>query len=143
MSSNKLSKKFIEGLEKYNLTYEEIIKNNWKYCGGDTGRHYNYFKLCFPKKKLPTTIFECVCGHKISENCFITNEDNNKFLTLGNCCIKKFIPNSTRTCGNCGIAHKNRKVNRCSDCRYIGICRCCDAEIKPSYKICFKCYKNK
>ena len=38
-----LTKKFIEGLKKYNLTYNDIVNSGWKYCGGDTGPHKNSF----------------------------------------------------------------------------------------------------
>jgi hypothetical protein len=39
-----LTEKFLKGLEEYNLTYEQIIREGWRYCGGDTDRHRNYFK---------------------------------------------------------------------------------------------------
>jgi hypothetical protein len=42
-----LTNKFIKGLESYGLTYDEIKNSNWKYCGGRTGRHLKYFKLCY------------------------------------------------------------------------------------------------
>ena len=40
-----LTDKFIKGLRAYRLTYDEI--KNWKYCGGNTGRHLNYYNLIF------------------------------------------------------------------------------------------------
>ena len=46
IASLKLTDKFIKGLKKYDLTYEEIKNSNWKYCGGNQGSHLNYFKLC-------------------------------------------------------------------------------------------------
>ena len=45
IASLELTNKFITGLENYGLTYHEIKNMNWKYCGGITGRHLNYFKL--------------------------------------------------------------------------------------------------
>ena len=79
----------------------------------------------------------CVCGHKIKENCYITKDDS--LLVLGNCCIKKFLPNSGRTCENCDKPHRNRKVNRCNSCR-IGVCDDCNTKCNPDYKTCYNCY---
>jgi hypothetical protein len=126
--SIELTKKFIEGLKNYNLTYLDIVNNNFHYCGGNNERHLNYYKLCFNNKELPEKIDKCICGHKISENCYIT--DGKIILTLGNCCIKKFLPKdkSGRTCEKCGKSHKNRKVNLCNNCKngygkiYINVC---------------------
>ena len=91
--SIELTKKFIKGLKNYGLTYDEIKNSNWKYCGGNTGRHLKYFKLCCKNDDLPDKVDECVCGHHINENCYIT--DGERILVLGNCCIKKFIPKNT------------------------------------------------
>jgi len=114
--SLELTEKFIKGLQKYKLTYDEIKNSNWKYCGGRTGSHLNYFKLCHKGLELPTIQNHCVCGHSIKENCYITNDE--QILVLGNCCIKKFVVKSSRTCEKCGGAHKNRTVNKCNNCRY-------------------------
>jgi hypothetical protein len=135
-ATKELTKRFIKGLESYGLTYEEIKSNNWKYCGGNEGRHLNYFKLCYKKSELPEHDNECVCGHHIVENCYIT--DGKELLILGNCCIKKFIPKNTRTCEKCEKPHKNRIVNRCNDCR-TGICDKCNKECSCFYKKCYKC----
>ena len=134
--SLELTNKFIKGLENYGLTYGEIKNSNWKYCGGRIGRHLNYFKLCCKNDDLPDKVNECVCGHRIEENCYIT--DGEQILVLGNCCIKKFIPKSSRTCEKCGEPHKNRVVNRCNNCRK-GVCDECDKECEESYKKCYKC----
>lgn len=138
-ASLELTTKFIEGLKKYDLTYDEITNSNWKYCGGRNGHHLNYFKLCFKHDKLPEIETNCVCGHHIEENCYIT--DGKEILVLGNCCIKKFIPKSSRTCENCGEPHKNRIVNRCNDCRK-GICDVCDKTCDSKYKKCYNCAFN-
>jgi len=118
-----LTKRFKDGLINYNLSYEEILENNWKYCGGTNGRHYNYYRLLFNDAPFPDKTTKCICGHKIKENCYIT--DSTRILTLGNCCIKKFIEKNTRTCEKCGNQHKNRVVNRCNQCR-IGHCDKCN-----------------
>jgi hypothetical protein len=131
-----LTNKFINGLKNYDLTYDDILNNNWKYCGGRNGRHLNYFKLSCKNDNLPDYVNKCVCGHFIEENCFITN--GNQILVLGNCCIQKFIPKSSRTCENCGEPHKNRIVNRCNYCR-IGICDICNKKCNKLYKKCYHC----
>ena len=137
MASKELTEKFINGLKNYNLSFDDI--GNWAYCGGTSGRHKNYFNLRFPNKEIPSWTNKCVCGHTITENCYITNEE--RFLVLGNCCIKKFIPASTRTCENqnCRKPHKNRIVNRCNECR-IGVCDKCNRGCSEQYKTCASCH---
>jgi hypothetical protein len=134
--SSDLTKKFIEGLENYGLTYEEIENSKWKYCGGNKGRHLKYYKLCYPTGDLPQQTNECICGHHIDENCYITDEES--LLILGNCCIKKFIKKSSRSCDDCGNPHKNRKINKCNNCR-MGICEKCGIRCDYRYKKCYKC----
>ena len=111
-----LTKAFIKGLKDYNLKMEDIVDDKWKYCGGRRGCHLNYFKIACPGKMLPAIVDHCICGHFIIENCYIT--DGATIIPLGNCCIKKFIPKSTRTCGTCQKPHKNRKDNLCKSCRW-------------------------
>ncbi len=141
-----LSEKFIKGLEDYNLTQLDIITQNFKYCGGNMGSHYNYFKICF-KSELkqnpswcPAEKEICICGHKITENCYIIN-DSKRILTLGSCCIKRFIPKSSRTCEICGEPHRNRIINKCNDCR-VGFCDKCNKECNKKYKLCWDCFTN-
>lgn len=130
-----LTQKFIKGLKQHNLSLD--MMNNWKYCGGNEGRHLNYYRIFFPgKDTLPASTDECICGHPIVENCYITNGE--RILVLGNCCIKKFIPKSSRTCQKCGEPHKNRIVNRCNDCR-VGVCDICNKQCNPKYKKCYNC----
>jgi len=112
-----LTERFLRGLADYNLTVEEIRSGKWRYCGGNQGRHYRYFKNFFNNVELPEQEYNCVCGHHIQENCYITNDED--LLVLGNCCIKRFLPNETscRTCQICKKPHKNRKDNLCHNCR--------------------------
>lgn len=131
-----LTEKFIKGLDDFGLTIDEI-KNNWKYCGGNKGRHLNYFKLCCKNEEIPEIVNKCVCGHDIQENCYITNDIS--ILILGNCCIKKFIPKSSRTCETCNKPHKNRKINKCNDCRR-NRCEICRKECDYKYKRCYGCF---
>lgn len=113
-----LTERFIEGLEKHNLTLEEIQSGDWKYCGGNgEQRHKNYFKLIFENDDYPDPDDHCICGHYIVENCYIYKHNIDDILILGNCCIKKFVPKSGRTCSICDKPHKNRKDNLCNNCR--------------------------
>ena len=34
----------------------------------------------------------CICGHRIDENCYILNKQTKEILVSGNCCIEKFLP---------------------------------------------------
>jgi hypothetical protein len=126
-------KRFIEGLKKEGFEYDDI-KDNYKYIGGDTGSHLNYFKHFnidnIAKKN------KCICGHGIIENCYISNGTN--VIVVGNCCIKKFVPKCNRTCERCGNDHKSIKTNICKECK--------EAEKKRIYientKECILCTKR-
>jgi hypothetical protein len=148
--------RFTNGLKQYNLTQEELI--NWKYCGGNTGSHLNYFRLCFgDKEPLPEHTNKCICGHPITENCYIENGE--ELIVLGSCCVKRFIT-KRRTCGICNEPHKNIKINRCNDCRVKcdkcrkeykhgkfslcsdcrkGTCDICSKKCNPNYNTCYTC----
>jgi hypothetical protein len=110
-----LSKRFLNGLKQYNINLE-TLKKKWKYCGGNTGRHYEYFLIACKDEILPDDANKCLCGHKIKENCFIT--DGYYIITLGNCCVKKFLKFNGRSCAICENPHRNRKTNKCNQCRY-------------------------
>jgi len=114
-TSNKLSKRFLSGLSKYELEYDDFCKN-WYYIGGSTGSHLKYFKLRCPNDELPEIKTNCICGHRIKTNCFVSNGEY--VLSLGNCCIFRFVPKHYRTCEICFERHRNRKDNKCNACRY-------------------------
>jgi|TARA_R100000773_G_scaffold31701_3_gene27077 uracil-DNA glycosylase len=111
-----ISKRFENGLKRFNITPEEL-KKDWKYCGGDRGRHLNYYKVVCPDEEEPPHEDRCICGHRIKENCYIT--DGKFILNLGNCCVKRFLQKTTRSCEVCGSPHRNRKDNRCRKCRRV------------------------
>ena len=140
MPSERLTRQFIKGLEMYNITIEDISSGEWVYCGGDTGRHLNYTRIYFHDQEYSFDKDDkCVCGHAITENCYITKGTD--VLILGNCCIKKFLPKNSqgRRCDKCDKGHRNRKVNRCNECR-IGHCDVCYAHLnKEWYKTCWDC----
>ena len=119
-ASRILNKRFMKGLEEYGLTLEDIEKSGWKYCGGKSRHHRNYFKLIYGKDaEYPTHSTRCVCGHFIEENCYITNGE--EILILGNVCIKKFLNSDKagRTCEKCDAPHQNSKDNFCNKCRVL------------------------
>ena len=134
--STELRRKFVEGLAEYGLTYEDV-KQNWKYAGGDSRHHENYYDMAFSHLEQPDHTDRCVCEHLIRENCYIT--DGTDMIVVGNCCIKKFINKAGRTCDECGEPHKNRIVNRCNNCRQ-GCCDSCGISSGTIYKKCYKCH---
>ena len=73
--------------------------------------------------------------------------DDKVILTLGNCCIKKFLSKekSGRTCEKCGLPHKNRIFNMCNFCKN-NYCKECGNEKNKKYikyKLCYDCYCEK
>ncbi len=147
--SDTFNKRFLNGFKKkYNLTMKDIIEQDYKYAGGtkdaNNPHHYRYWKLMIAQKphlKMPTHECYCVCDHIIENNCFIINKYDN-IIILGNCCIKRFIPKSGRTCGKCGEPHRNRKFNLCNDCKIYACNMCGGDKEKEYYKYCNKCYNN-
>ena len=151
-----LSKKFWKGLEeKHGLTYEDIIKEGWSYAGGDSNSHYNYFLLITRWINLmqPPHLERCVCNQKIRYNCYIVNRVKTKIIVIGSCCINSFMPDGKkgRTCDICEKPHRNRKVNKCNDCKHK--CSRCKTYITSCYgydkcygcmyiKECIKCKKE-
>ena len=130
---------FIKG-----LNYEDV-KCTYKYSGGSNGdkRHENYFFKCMPTASVPELVEECLCGHAIKENCYITKDfDISTLLILGNCCIKKFIDKSTRTCEICYKPHRNRSHNFCNDCKkeYLKCVGCKKyKKMRKDDRVCYEC----
>jgi hypothetical protein len=121
--NNRYYKQFISYLE---ACTGDINVVNYRYAGGDTGRHANYWRtMGRTKAEMPPHKNICACGHEIDENCFIEHKSSGKLIVLGNCCIKRYIPDSGRTCERCGDPHKNRKDNRCNSCRLFYKCDLC------------------
>ena len=96
---------FEKGLIEYGLSFEDI--KNWEYCGGNENAYFNDFVKMFGHMAYPECEVNCVCGHKIVTNCYITNKDftptkkmkkiqyQNKeipILIVGSCCVKQ-LPN--------------------------------------------------
>jgi hypothetical protein len=142
---SKFQKRVLENLKKYGINDLEEFKK-FKYCGGDRSRHLNYWKLVMGATELPQHEDECVCGTAIVENCYITRDgiDCVELLILGNCCIKKFMPSGKigRTCEDCGARHKNRKINKCNQCKR-GICLKCFCNFESDNENRTYCYTCK
>jgi len=140
MEESDLYKRFLIGLKDiYDLSFNDI--KSWEYAGNnDSGKIYYYLR--FPKsKKLPEYEDKCICGHPIIKNCYIT--DGRRILVLGSCCVEKFMPNGIkRRCSECHQPHRNRKINKCNECR-IGYCDICNTTIDPFYKTCYWCKVKK
>ena len=121
--------RFNTGLQKYNLTYEQLIDECWTYYGGDYGSHIQYFTTLSSlrnkqgQKKKPPLIIpnvnNCVCGTKILRKCYIKSPQNDDILVIGSCCIKRFLPKhkQNRTCQDCAKPHRSIKDNLCKRCR--------------------------
>lgn len=116
-----MSKRFVEGLKNYDLTKEEI--QDWYYVGGGhTNNPYRNMILnqkylrYYPKAKIPPLTDECVCGHRIQENAFISN--GKQLLILGSCCVKRFTEKGTKqVCKGCKQLWKGKSVY-CKKCKY-------------------------
>tara|TARA_B100001093_G_C26241583_1_gene764636 strand:+ start:58 stop:456 length:399 start_codon:yes stop_codon:yes gene_type:complete len=122
--NEKLSKRFITGLDRLNLSYKDL-KKNWYYMGGECGNHLTYFRTYYGDEELPEHSDYCICGHKIKNNCFIT--DGDYVLSIGESCVNKFVPKLNKICEGCGSSHRNRKDNKCKKCRnqFTRVCKSC------------------
>ena len=152
--SNLDIKRFKEGLmDQYGLTLEELTEK-YTYCGGDGGNyehspHYNYWVMLFGYGVWPYKEKFCVCGVRIVENCFVVDKTKTNFVHMGNCCIKRFMPEnkSGRTCEICEEPHKNRKDNLCHDCREThkrcGTCKEYFEFDNKKHEYCDECYEKK
>lgn len=117
-------KKFLEALKQASIVPHEIYyKDQWKYAGGEMGRHCLKLKSALGKGfwHFVDTIKRkdrCICTHWIVENCYIQSILTGRILIVGNCCIKKFLKiDTTKRCQNCAEPHSNRLDNFCFDCR--------------------------
>lgn len=154
--SNQHFERFKKGLRDwYGIEYEELIEK-YSYCGGDGDngqkqdkRHLNYWLMLFGLRPFPCKETECVCGVTIKENCFVVDETETNFIHMGNCCIKKFMPEnkSGRTCEICQEPHKNRKYNLCNDCKTTNKkCKTCNEYFEfdnKKHELCDECYDEK
>jgi hypothetical protein len=142
MASIKLHQSFLAGLEERGITLEEF--KEYKYAGGNKGSHYNYYLMNGLLDSEPETSNVCVCSHRIIENCYLVN-DIKDVLIIGNCCIKRFVPeeNQGRRCEKCNEKHQNRKDNYCHSCRDLCKNEGCSNTKKGKYNQCSECIERK
>ena len=132
---------------------DESGLDDYKYVGGNRNHHLNYFNLVYKnERELPAHSQFCRCGHKITENCYIADKQDNIYV-IGNCCIKKFMKHSKRSCEKCQKPHKNRRDNFCNSCRaeneeesfptitYENHCEEC-GEMCGKFKKCLECFHH-
>ena len=100
----------------------ETLMEDYKYAGGDDAngsnpRHLHYYNLARPNEPTPEHVDNCeICSHDIIENCYIEHKLRGDIMVVGNCCIKRFVEDSGRTCRDCGAEHRNRTHNLCKAC---------------------------
>lgn len=125
----------------YDLTLEELNRN-YEYVGGlwpsrdpfkKPDKHSKIFYEKFGNKSSLEVLrnsnspdfvkkgflSKCCCNHPIKQNCYLYNEEENKFVILGNCCIKKYVGGLNCYCINCKeIVNINNKknFNYCNEC---------------------------
>jgi len=111
--------RFKEGLRRW--TGDDDVAN-YRYYGGDQGRHLSYFVNTLHRRPtdMPDRRAFCVCGIKIMEQCFLEHEPSKELVVVGNCCIRRYVPKAGRTCDCCGEGHRNRRDNLCHACRAAG-----------------------
>ena len=112
-------------LEKYNKTPNDLKNEGYHYICSD--RNPDKFKLIFGNRQLPGKKFECLCEHKIDENCYIinNNDEYDSIIIVGNVCKNKYMDHICKKllCEKCKKEHTNRSFNLCNVC------------IKPKMKI--------
>lgn len=95
--------------------------NEWSFVGGDCAFRRMKFKTLYPDKQIPEHVDECICGHKIKENCYIRNTITDNLIIIGDSCLQLFINNNgttkTTNCISCGKKHNNRSDSWCNICR--------------------------
>nr|QBK91274.1 MAG: hypothetical protein LCPAC202_02480 [Pithovirus LCPAC202] len=114
---NKYHRKFMEKLIANSTTNFPL--KEWKYVGGNSGRHSRWYQNLYPDCAFPSSKNSCICSHPIIENCYIQNNNTNLILVVGNCCIKRFLPleSQGRACPKCQEPHRNRNDPWCDSCR--------------------------
>jgi hypothetical protein len=130
--------KFINGLIKLGYDSYDII-NNWIFLC-DNGKKFEKKKWdCITNgAKIPKYSNNCICGHYIKKQCYISNREKNKFLIVGSCCRKQFMScDSLSICLNCALEPREKKCDYCFDCKLI-MCSC-GKKKKMGYKLCYQC----
>jgi hypothetical protein len=94
--------------------FRNLELDNYCYAGGDSGHHSSYLATQrITVDRIPPKKDRCLCGHPISENCYIKHIPTQRLIVVGNCCIKRYLDKSGRTCEKCNKPHRNIKNNLC------------------------------
>jgi hypothetical protein len=118
------------------------VEENWFFCGGRDGNPRDeddevgsisqkvliYWEALwrhhFPNRDFPQFEPICICKKHVMDlryNCYITNPEKTKVITIGRICMVQFIKKSkdymSKRCERCLEPHKNRKDNYCNKCR--------------------------
>ena len=106
--------KFRVGLkEQYDLSTEDL--NRFKYVGDNYSNKGLRNWKNFSDEELPSRELECVCGHSIFKNAYIS--DGEELLILGTKCIQHFTPNGLKQhCKSCNEPHRRTKSEFCKAC---------------------------
>ena len=106
ITNNHISKRFINGLKKYDLTLDDL--KNFYYIGND--KDINFENNIIHESY-------CICGHRIKCNNYIT--DGHIILVIGLSCIQKFLPyKKQRLCPDCMKPTRNRiTTHLCNSCK--------------------------
>ena len=129
-----------------------LKSGDWIYAGGEFNnkdpRHYNYWTMTkksynLTDQNIPQNLTnKCLCNEEIQNDCWIMNKKTFEMLVVGNVCIKKFTKGTLRVCDECGAKHRNRKLNKCNDCK-VGYCCDCGKSNDNGYVRCYLCYIKK
>lgn len=118
------------------------VEDNWFFCGGRDGNPRDdddevgsisqkvliYWEALwrhhFANRDFPKFEPICICRKHVMNlryNCYITNPEKTKVITIGRICMVQFIKKSkdymSKRCDRCLEPHKNRKDNYCNKCR--------------------------
>lgn len=106
----------------------EAADKEWLYAGiyrGDRGCFDNYFTNVCESLGIKTGDYKqpqnyCICSHWIVDSYYVRRKSDNMFAVIGSCCAGKFSSTfKKRTCGMCGVVHRNIRDNYCNGCRFI------------------------
>lgn len=107
------------------MSVNEILCNalgnmrDWEWVGGNNPHSIGRWERSTNNAEKPTLKGNCVCGHAIKENCWIRSKKTGEIKTLGNCCVRRFMPEKEDRmlkCERCGEPHMNRKTTLCNSC---------------------------
>ena len=99
ITNNQISKRFINGLKKYDLTIDDL--KNFYYIGNDNDSNL--------KDKINHVSY-CICGHRIKSNNYIT-DGNIKQRLCPECMRPTRNRIKTKLCNSCKMKTKEIKGN--------------------------------